>query len=257
MTRPSTYVFFASYLALLIVAVAIGTFLPVILKNFLQYSSHKATSYTSIIYFVAIVEYLIWSWHSDLTRERMWHYLLPIIAAIPCFAVYTYVASNESYGSIKPIGLYGLAFLGNLVSIAQPAALAYRSSTLYGASEQAIGGATAIAALSVASIIGPQIFPIPDKPWYLAGFSASVGCLSVTLLGYASLPLWLLWEARRRKRKYGHAMPLRALEDSAQAMTSEESKRREEELKMAEEKVGIDSEERVESIGASRQGSKV
>ena len=48
---------------------------------------------------------------------------------------------------------------GNLVSTAQPAALAYRSSTLYGASEQAVGGATAVAALSIASIIGPQVRP--------------------------------------------------------------------------------------------------
>ena len=43
------------------------------------------------------------------------------------------------------------------MSIAQPAALAYGSSTLYGASEQAVGGATAVAALSIASIIGPQV----------------------------------------------------------------------------------------------------
>ena len=42
----------------------------------------------------------------------MWHYLLPAAAAIPCFAVWTYVGSHESFGSIKPISLYGLAFLG-------------------------------------------------------------------------------------------------------------------------------------------------
>jgi len=87
----------------------------------------------------------------------MWHYLFPVICAIPCYAIWTHVASNKNFGGIKPIGLYGLAFLGNLVPIAQPAALAYRSSTLYGASEQAIGGATAIASLSIASIIGPQV----------------------------------------------------------------------------------------------------
>jgi len=87
----------------------------------------------------------------------MWHYLLPVIAAIPCFAIYTHVASHQNFGGISPISLYGLGFLGNLVPIAQPAALAYRSSTLYGASEQAIGGATAIASLSIASIIGPQV----------------------------------------------------------------------------------------------------
>lgn len=33
MTRPSTYVFFVSYICLLIVAVALGTFLPIILNN--------------------------------------------------------------------------------------------------------------------------------------------------------------------------------------------------------------------------------
>ena len=87
----------------------------------------------------------------------MWHYLIPTLGAIPCFAVWTYVASRHSYGNIEPIALYGLAFLGNLVSIAQPAALAYRTSTLYGASEQAVGGASAVAALSIASIIGPQV----------------------------------------------------------------------------------------------------
>lgn len=77
--------------------------------------------------------------------------------AVPCFAVWTYVGSRHSYQGIEPIALYGLAFLGNMVSICQPAALTYRTSTLYGASEQAVGGATAIAALSIASIIGPQV----------------------------------------------------------------------------------------------------
>lgn len=33
MSRPSTYIFFFSYICLLIVAVSLGTFLPVILKN--------------------------------------------------------------------------------------------------------------------------------------------------------------------------------------------------------------------------------
>src|ERR1700760_2154076 len=77
MMRPSTYVFFVSYICLLIVAVALGTFLPIILKQFLQFDSHKANVYTSAVYLVAIAQYAVWSWHSDWTRERMWHYLLP------------------------------------------------------------------------------------------------------------------------------------------------------------------------------------
>ncbi|ETN40918.1 uncharacterized protein HMPREF1541_05198 [Cyphellophora europaea CBS 101466] len=235
-TRPSTQVFFVAYVCVLIVATALGTFLPVIFNNFLDFSSTKSNVYTSAIYFVALAEYYLWSLHSDATRDRMWHYLFPIIIAIPCFAVWTHVSINQSYGSIKPIALYGLAFLGKSVSICQPAALAYRSATLYGATEQAVGGAVAVASLSVGSIIGPQIFPHADAPWYLPGFAASLATLSLTLILYASLPFWYLWEAQRRKRKYGHAMPLKALEDAGRAMTSEAARLQEQERQVLEEK---------------------
>lgn len=186
-----------------------------------------------------------------MTRDRMWHYMIPIIIALPCFATWTYVSSKQSYGNIKPIALYGLAFLGKSVSICQPAALAYRSSTLYGATEQAVGGAVAVASLSVGSIIGPQIFPHADSPWYLPGFSASLGALIVTLILYASLPFWYLWEAQRRKRKYGHAMPLKALEDAGHAMVSDEAKAREQQTQILEEKAreaDVETADQVEEV---------
>lgn len=94
-----------------------------------------------------------------------------------------------------------------------------------------------------------QIFPIPDKPWYLPGFSAACATLAFTLIGYASLPLWLLWEARRRKRKYGHAMPLRALEDVQHARISDAARAKEREQAMREEKLGGD----IESSGHIEQ----
>jgi hypothetical protein len=86
----------------------------------------------------------------------MWHYLIPMLLAIPCYATWTYKSLHPDNTSIKPIALYGLAFLGNLVVIAQPVALSYRSSTLYGAAELAVGSATTIAGLTIASIIAPQ-----------------------------------------------------------------------------------------------------
>ena len=71
----------------------------------------------------------------------MWHYLIPTMLAIPvslltdstirlarladtpqCYGVWLWCGNNESYGGIAPMELYGLAYLGNLVSIAQPAA---------------------------------------------------------------------------------------------------------------------------------------
>jgi hypothetical protein len=80
-----------------------------------------------------------------------------------------------------------------------------------------------------------KIFPAPQAPWFLAGFAASCATLSFTCLGFASLPLWLLAEAKYRKKKSGHAMPFRALEDAAHAMVSEGVRIAEEEQRRREE----------------------
>jgi hypothetical protein len=89
----------------------------------------------------------------------MWHYLIPLIGTIPCYAVWTYVATHpETNGTtISQMALYGVGILGQLLVIAQPVVLSYRSATLYGASEQAVGSAAAVASLSIGSIIGPQV----------------------------------------------------------------------------------------------------
>lgn len=54
LSHPSTWVFFVSYICLLIVAVSLGTFLPIILNTFAGFSSTKSIEYTSAVYFVAI-----------------------------------------------------------------------------------------------------------------------------------------------------------------------------------------------------------
>lgn len=157
--RPSTYAFFVSYVCDAIIAVAFATFVPTILHDFLDYGDTKANVYSAIPSIVAIPLYWIWGTHSDWTRERMYHYILPIMAAIPCYAVWTYTGTHPSARDtlISSSALYGMAFLGVLVVISQPIVLSYRSSTLYGAAEQAVGGAAAVASLSVASIIAPQV----------------------------------------------------------------------------------------------------
>ena len=173
----------------------------------------------------------------------MWHYYLAAVCAVPCFAVWTYVGTHESFSSITPISLYGLSFLGNMVSIAQPAALAYRTATLYGAAEQAVGGATMIAALSIASILGPQIYPNKDSPWFKQGFAASCSTLAICIATHLTLPVWLLIEAKKRKRKTGHAMPIRAMEDAEHAMISAVALARLHEVNKMEEKTALDVEQ--------------
>ncbi|KAH7327535.1 major facilitator superfamily domain-containing protein [Rhexocercosporidium sp. MPI-PUGE-AT-0058] len=89
MTRGSTYIFFISFTALCTVAVGLANFLPTILSSFLRYSSQQSNLYSAIVNLVAIPLFWTIGWHSDWTRERMWHYLIPALMSIPGFAVWT------------------------------------------------------------------------------------------------------------------------------------------------------------------------
>lgn len=59
------------------------------------------------------------------------------------------------------------------------------------------------------------MYPQSDGPWYLPAFTATCALLATCVITYLTLPAVLLWEAKHRKSKYGHAMPLRAMEDAA------------------------------------------
>jgi D-tyrosyl-tRNA(Tyr) deacylase len=66
--------------------------------------------------------------------------------------------------------------------------------------------------------------------------------------------LCLLWEARRRKAKYGHAMPLRAMEDMQNAKVSEAAREMEVEQRIFEEKgTGVEAERRIEDVEQARE----
>ncbi|KFZ24828.1 hypothetical protein V502_00686 [Pseudogymnoascus sp. VKM F-4520 (FW-2644)] len=220
MARPSTYAFFLSYVCIAIAAVSQATFLPTILKSLMKFDTEKANIYTAIVNIVAVPLYWTYPLHSDWTRERMWHFIVPVAASIPCYAVWTYAGSHPHDTSISYIAMYGMAFLGQLLLVAQPVLLSYRSSTLYGAAEQAVGTSTAVASLSIASIIAPQMYPNSDAPYYLNGFTATVSLLAASIVIYATVPFFLQLEASQRKKKTGHALPLQSLEDSENSQVS-------------------------------------
>lgn len=123
----------------------------------MKFDTTKANIYTAIVNIVAVPLYWTYPLHSDWTRERMWHFIVPVAASVPCYAVWTYAGSHPNEHTISYISMYGMAFLGQLLLVAQPVLLSYRSSTLYGAAEQAVGTSTAVASLSIASIIAPQV----------------------------------------------------------------------------------------------------
>ncbi|KAK7980273.1 hypothetical protein PG989_012730 [Apiospora arundinis] len=212
--RPSTYIFWISYHSLSLVGTSQAIFTPTILHEFVGFSVGKANTFMAIIFFYVIPLYCFWPLHSDWTRERMWHFVLPILFALPCYIAWTWASAHQSFGGISSVSIYGLAFLGHLSSITQPVMLSYRSSTLYGAAEQAVGGGIQISAVYLASIISPQMYPDSDAPWYLPAFISTVCLLVLCVLLYLSLPAVLLWEAKSRKAKHGHAMPPRAREDA-------------------------------------------
>jgi hypothetical protein len=118
------------------------------------------------------------------------------------------------------MALYGMAFLGGMCRPAQPVLLSYRSNTLYGAAEQAVGGAATVASLSIASIMGPQMYPNSDAPRFIPAFAGSVAIIALGICAYSTVPLWLMWEAQRRKAKTGHAFPLQAMEDEENSEVS-------------------------------------
>jgi hypothetical protein len=67
--------------------------------------------------------------------------------------------------------------------------------------------------------------------------------------------MWLLWEAKRRKAKTGHAMPLRAIEDAEQSTISAANLARLHEQNALEEKRVLDLEapRHVEEIPDSKE----
>ncbi|KAK5118472.1 hypothetical protein LTR62_002987 [Meristemomyces frigidus] len=214
-SRPSTYAFFVAQTCACTVAVSQATFLPTILKVVLKYSVTMSNVYAALTYVFMIPIYPLIGWQCDWTRDRMWHFIFCMACAVPCYAVWLHPSLHpELRGTVISVtSLYGVAYLGGMTRPAQPVLYSYRSSTLYGAGEQAIGGGATVASLSIASIMGPQMYPNSDGPLYVPAFKASVAVIVLGIVLYLTIPVWLMLEAKMRKRKTDFALPLQAMED--------------------------------------------
>jgi hypothetical protein len=58
------------------------------------------------------------------------------------------------------------------------------------------------------------MYPTSDAPLYKPAFTSNCVILGTAIATYLALPYSLYREARSRKLKTGHAMPLRAMEDA-------------------------------------------
>jgi hypothetical protein len=87
------------------------------------------------------------------------------------------------------------------------------------------------------------MYPNADGPNYVKGFAGTCGVLGICILAYLTLPLWLLREARQRKLKTGHAMPLQAMEDAENSQVSEAAHARLHAITEAEENAAMKRDE--------------
>jgi len=64
------------------------------------------------------------------------------------------------------------------------------------------------------------MYPNEDAPYFVSGFTGATTVIACGIIAYSTLPLWLMWEAKRRKAKTGHAIPLQAMEDEDNSQIS-------------------------------------
>ena len=79
------------------------------------------------------------------------------------------------------------------------------------------------------------MYPNKDAPQFIPGFAGTCVLLALCIVSYLTLPLWLLWEANSRKKKTGHAIPLRAMEDAEHSQISAEALARIHEINLREQ----------------------
>lgn len=84
------------------------------------------------------------------------------------------------------------------------------------------------------------MYPDKDKPFYHAGFLASIGLQVTCIVTFLCIPALLLLEAKQRIKKTGHAMPLRAMQDAENAQVSEATMARIHDLAEDEEAKAIE-----------------
>lgn len=86
------------------------------------------------------------------------------------------------------------------------------------------------------------MYPNSDAPLFISGFAGTIAVLGIGILSYATLPLWLMWEAHFRKKKTGHSMPLQAMEDEENSQVSAAAHARIHELNEMQERDALENE---------------
>ncbi|KAJ3340499.1 hypothetical protein HDU93_006967 [Gonapodya sp. JEL0774] len=202
--------FMLTYICASIGILGAANFLPSILGGLgftTPFSANLASAWPN---FAGGVYYICWSRHSDYTRERVWHGIIPCLTTTLGYAILTFAAkdppSATSAGFISNNSRYGLYFLTTLQVGAYPVFVNFRGTTLKGATSVGIGISSLLVCQAIASIIAPFLFPNSDAPQYVPGMTLSTIFFAVGALLYSFVPLALRWQnaqALRWQKEHG------------------------------------------------------
>jgi MFS transporter, ACS family, tartrate transporter len=163
----------------------LGLWAPLILRQ-LDLSSFKIGLVNALPNVAAVVGMIVWSWHSDRTKERTWHVVIPCIAG--CIGL-IWAAGAHTTGGI----VLALALLGFGVNAAKPPLWAIPTMFLSGA-----GAAAGIAMINSLGNLGGFVGPVAigwlkDKTGSYAG---GLYVVAATLAISAGVTLMLRLQSR-------------------------------------------------------------
>ncbi|KXS11702.1 MFS general substrate transporter [Gonapodya prolifera JEL478] len=208
--QPAHWLFMLSYVCMSVGILGAANFLPSILGGMGYTTALSANFMSAWPNFAAIFYYVGNSWHSDYTRERVWHGIIPTLVCFIGSALLTAAARNPPTatdpGFIPNSARYALFFFTTFQTGAYPVLVNFRASTLKGSTEVGLGISSTLVCQAIASIIAPFLFPNSDAPQYVPGMTISTVLFGVGSLTYAAIPLALRYQnylARKWQKENG------------------------------------------------------
>ncbi|KAJ3340500.1 hypothetical protein HDU93_006968 [Gonapodya sp. JEL0774] len=202
--EPAHWLFMITYICASIGILGAANFLPSILGGLGYVTPFSANLASAWPNFAAGVYYIVWSKHSDYTRERVWHGILPCFITFIGSIFQTLAARDPvtatSAGFMSNNARYGLFFLTSLQVGAYPVFVNFRGTTLKGATSVGIGISSLLVCQAIASIIAPFLFPNSDAPQYVPGMTLSTAFFGAGAVLYAFIPLALRWQNSRARK---------------------------------------------------------
>ncbi|KXS11505.1 MFS general substrate transporter [Gonapodya prolifera JEL478] len=208
--QPAQWLFMFSFFCMSFGIVGTSNFLPSILMGMGFTTPTQSNLFSAFPSFWGIITYGIPAWHSDYTRERVWHGLIPSIICTISVALMVTAAKNPPTATnpgFMPNWARYLMFFGiGIQSGSQPVLINFRQSTLGGSTQAGLGISAVLISQAIAQISAPFLFPNSDAPLYVNGLTIAGVVFGMGVGFYSLVPLALRYQnklARKRMAELG------------------------------------------------------